>query len=91
MAKSRFTVQYDRFLVRLKALRSQKGVSQVELARRLGVPQQYISRFETGETRMDVVQLWQFCRALGVNFDRVCKQLDRVFAHAAGPRRQNNR
>ncbi|MBI1825989.1 MAG: helix-turn-helix transcriptional regulator [Planctomycetes bacterium] len=55
---------------------------QVQLAKRLGVPQQYVSRFETGETRMDVAQLWRYCRALGIQFSSFCKRLDRLFAQA---------
>jgi len=53
---------------------------QTELARKLGVPQQYVSRYESGETRIDIVQLWRYCRALGVNFTACCKSLDRDFS-----------
>lgn len=80
MRKSRFTPQYARFLDRLKAIRAKKGLLQADLAERLGVPQQYISRFETGETRMDVAQLWRYCQALDVSFTRLCSQLGREFA-----------
>lgn len=79
MTKSRFTAQYDRFLTQLKALRTQKGLLQSELAEKLGVPQQYVSRFETGETRMDIVQLWEYCNALGISFTAFCKKMDREF------------
>ena len=78
--KSRFTPHYARLLERLKALRTDRGVLQVELARKLGVPQQYVSRYESGETRMDIVQLWRYCRALGVSFKTCCKILDRDFS-----------
>ena len=79
MTESRFTAQYDHFLAKLRVLRSRKGLMQTDMARRLGVPQQYISRFETGETRMDIVQLWQYCKALGVSFSGFCRQLDKEF------------
>jgi DNA-binding XRE family transcriptional regulator len=78
--KSRFTPHYARLLERLRALRAERGVLQIELARKLGVPQQYVSRYESGETRMDVVQLWRYCRALGVSFTICCKSLDRDFS-----------
>lgn len=77
--KSRFTPHYARLLERLRALRTDRGVLQTELARKLGVPQQYVSRYESGETRMDIVQLWRYCRALGVSFTACCKSLDRDF------------
>ena len=91
VTKSRFTAQYDRFLARIKALRSSRGIVQADLAKRLGVPQQYISRFETGETRMDVAQLWHYCRALGVSFPKVCRDLDREFAETGGGRNRSAR
>ena len=68
-------------------MRAEKGVRQVDLADSLGVPQQYISRFENGETRMDVVQFWLYCQALDVSFARICKQLDRQFSTEGRPRR----
>lgn len=80
MRKSRFTPHYARLLERLRALRIDRGVLQTELARRLDVPQQYVSRYESGETRMDIVQLWRYCRALGVSFTACCKGLDRDFS-----------
>ena len=55
------------------------------MAERLGVPQQHTSRFENGETRMDVVQLWLYCRALGVSFSSLCEQLDKDFTEVGEP------
>lgn len=75
--KARFSPEYEVFLKRLRAAREDQGLLQVEVAKRLRVPQQYISRFETGETRMDVIQLWRYCQALGVDFTSFCRRLAR--------------
>ncbi len=91
MTKSRFTPQYDRFLAHIRALRSSKGIVQADLANRLGVPQQYISRWETGETRMDIVQVWRYCTALGVSFTKLCRELEREFAHSKPGKRARRR
>ena len=80
--RSRFTPEYECLLERLRSARSRARVTQADLANRLGVPQQYISRFENGETRMDVVQLWHYCRALGVRFSAMCRHLDSDFGRA---------
>ena len=82
--------QYELFLERLLALRTEKGLAQTEVAERLGVPQQYISRFEQGETRMDVVQLWRYCNAVGVSFGRFCAELGKVLS-GPEPRRASRR
>jgi ribosome-binding protein aMBF1 (putative translation factor) len=46
------------------ALRRERCVTQVELARRLGKPQQFVSLIERGERRIDVVEFFVIVRAL---------------------------
>jgi transcriptional regulator with XRE-family HTH domain len=66
MAKSVFTQPYGSFLEALVALRKERQVTQVELARRLGKPQQFVSRYELGVRRLDVVEFYAVAKALGV-------------------------
>ena len=80
MRKSRFTPKYALLLERLRDVRVRKDLLQADVAGLMGVPQQYVSRFETGETRLDVVQLWRYCRALNISFSGFCKKLDGEFA-----------
>ena len=49
--------EYRRFLVRLREARERAGLTQVEVARRLRVTQSYVSKCESGERRVDVVEL----------------------------------
>ncbi len=42
------------------------GLSQTEAARRLGKPQSYVSKCESGERRVDVVELKAFARVYGL-------------------------
>lgn len=43
------------------------GVTQAELAVTLSVPQSFVSKYETGERRIDVVEFLCICRALGTD------------------------
>lgn len=61
------TSEYEKFLELLKQQRVEKGVTQVELSRRLGKPQQYVSRCEVGERRLDLIEFYEWCDALGVD------------------------
>jgi transcriptional regulator with XRE-family HTH domain len=54
--------EYRRFLARLRAARETAGLTQVQVARRLRVPQSFVSKSETGERRVDVVELADFAR-----------------------------
>jgi transcriptional regulator with XRE-family HTH domain len=65
MPKSVFTDAYASVIATLVALRKERGVSQVELARRLGKSQQFISYVERCERRIDVVEFFAIVRALG--------------------------
>jgi transcriptional regulator with XRE-family HTH domain len=66
MAQSTHNLDYQLLLAVLKTARKRVGVSQVELASRLGNTQTFVSKCERGERRIDVVELVEFAEALGV-------------------------
>lgn len=49
------------------ATRKELSITQRELARRLGKPQSYVSKFEAGERRLDVVEFTEIAKALKVD------------------------
>lgn len=49
----------------LRRMRDDAGLTQAELAARLGKPQPFVSRYETGERRLDIVELRRICHACG--------------------------
>jgi len=46
-------------------------MTQTDLAHALGKPQSYVSKYESGERRLDIVELDDVCRALGVPLPRI--------------------
>jgi transcriptional regulator with XRE-family HTH domain len=60
LAKSTFSPRYQAFLVKLRQAREEAGLTQVEVADKLGRPQSYISKCESGERRVDVIELAAF-------------------------------
>ena len=73
MAKTKFTQREDTFLQLLKELRLDKKLTQKELADRLEYPQSYVSKYETGERRLDFVETANVCEALGVTIQQFSK------------------
>ena len=63
------TARYRAFLRRLRAARREAGLTQVAVARRLGKPQSFVSKCESGERRVDVVELDAFARVYGRRLD----------------------
>jgi transcriptional regulator with XRE-family HTH domain len=43
------------------------GLTQVELADRLKRPQSFVSKYERGERKLDVIELCEVCRALKID------------------------
>jgi hypothetical protein len=64
MPKSTFTPGYKLMLRALVDLRRKASVSQVELSRRLGRQQSFVSNFETGIRRIDMIEFYVITRAL---------------------------
>ncbi|HEV2817645.1 MAG TPA: helix-turn-helix transcriptional regulator [Allosphingosinicella sp.] len=70
MPKSVFSDSYRLLLELLRQTRTDAGVSQSELARRLGRPQPFISYVESGERRVDVIEFYAIMKALGADPER---------------------
>jgi transcriptional regulator with XRE-family HTH domain len=51
----------------LYRLRTNAGITQTELANALQMPQSFISKIETGERKINIIELNELCKALGSN------------------------
>jgi transcriptional regulator with XRE-family HTH domain len=68
MEKSIHSARYAVFLRVLRETRQRAGLTQVQLAKKIGETQTFVSKCERGERRVDVVELRVFCQAFGVSF-----------------------
>jgi transcriptional regulator with XRE-family HTH domain len=65
-AKDRaYQLAYKRLLARLVEARKQAGLTQVEVARRLGKAHSFVSKCELGERRVDFIELEQLAKMYG--------------------------
>ena len=62
--KSTFTKRYEWFCEVLVDARRKKGLTQIQVAAALGTPQSYVSKYESGERRLDVVEFIAVSAAL---------------------------
>ncbi len=57
--------RYRSFLAQLVAMRRRAGLTQRQLAARLGQRQAYVGKSELAERRLDILELADWCRACG--------------------------
>jgi len=62
MKKSVHTKEYAIFVERLKSARIESGLTQVQAAKKIGRPQSHISNVESGQQRVDVIELKRFAK-----------------------------
>ena len=66
MARSLHTAAHRELVSAVVALRRAAGLTQRQLAERLGREQNFVGRVETGQRRIDLVEWVMICRACGV-------------------------
>jgi transcriptional regulator with XRE-family HTH domain len=65
MPKSQFSDGYKAFLAVLIAARKEAGLTQTDVAERIGKRQTYISIIETGVRRLDLIEFCALAKAMG--------------------------
>jgi transcriptional regulator with XRE-family HTH domain len=65
VTKSVFSGRYDRFKELLAERRRSAGLTQADLAIRLARPQSFVSKYERGERRIDVIEFLEVAQAIG--------------------------
>ncbi len=84
MEKSIYSRDYDLFLHHLRAARKAAGLTQEQVAARLGQTQSFVSKCERGERRIDIIELRAFCLAIGMPFNDFIARLDAVMDRKDG-------
>ena len=73
MVKSIQTKEYAYFVQKLRKARMEAGLTQAEVAKKLRRPQSHISNVESGQQRVDVIELQRFAKMYGKGIDYFLK------------------
>ena len=57
----------------LKRIRKEKGISQGDIVRKLGMPKSFISNIENGKTNPTLATIAKLAKALNVNIEELIK------------------
>lgn len=75
MSKSSHSARYDRLRELLIQSRRDAGLTQAQLAAKLQKPQSFVSKYENGERRLDVVECLEVAEAIGTDPISLIQQL----------------
>ena len=73
MVKAIYSKEHRSMVERLKTARKERGLDQEAVAKLLGVSQSYISKMESGQRRIDIVQLKRFAKVYKKEIDYFLK------------------
>ena len=79
--KSIWSVDQRRLCQRLRSLRQAAGLSQSDLAEQLGVSQSFVTKYETGDRRLDLFQLRAVCQMLDTRLSDLVAEFDEPETH----------
>ena len=76
MKKTNRELQREKLQELLKRIRQDKGIRQIELAEKLGVPQSFVSKYESGDRQLDILELRRICQAVGISMQEFMRKLE---------------
>lgn len=72
----------------LKSVREEKGLLQREVADRLGAPQSFVSKYESGERRIDLPELRYIAHVLDAPFEALLDRYEQLIADSIFERQE---
>lgn len=67
----------ERLQALLRQIRAEAGLRQSDLAQRLGQPQSFVSKYESGERRLDLLEIRDICTAVGISLQEFVRRFER--------------
>lgn len=67
MAKTLYRTENSVLREMLRDAREQAGLTQSDVSRSIGKSQTFLSDVERGVRRLDVIELWEICQAMGLD------------------------
>ena len=78
MKKKVYIAQRGRLVSLLREIRIEAGLTQMELAVRIERDQTFVSKYESGQRRLDALELREICQAIGMTLEEFAGRLEKA-------------
>lgn len=78
MKKRVYLAQRTHLTNLLREMRLEAGITPTDLAARIEKDQSYVSRYESGQRRLDVLEVREICQAIGITLEQFAKKLEKA-------------
>lgn len=72
--------EYAALAAELRRARHAAALTQAGLADKLGVPQSFVSKYESGERKLDLLEVRRICMALNLSLGTLLLRLDETLS-----------
>ena len=77
MKKKAYIAQRSRLVSLLHEIRIEASLTQMELAARIERDQTFVSKYESGQRRLDVLEVREICQAVGMTLEEFARRLEK--------------
>lgn len=91
MAKTLYRTENSVLRQMLRGAREQAGLTQGDVSKAVGKSQTFLSDVERGVRRLDVIELWEICQAMGLDLSEFIAQFEAELARRRSTRPQRAR
>lgn len=77
VARTLYSDDAQRLAALLRQIRVKAGLNQAEVAERLDRPQSFVSKYEAGQRRLDLIEVRDICLAIGTTLTSVARRFDK--------------
>lgn len=78
--------EHKRLVKMLAAARKKTGLTQQQLAEKIGENQNFISKYENGERRLDVLEVAAISRPIGFNLANAVREIEAEYGPIVNPK-----
>lgn len=78
MKKKAYVAQRAQLVSLLREIRIEARLTQAEMAARIERDQTFVSKYESGQRRLDVLEVREICQVMGITLEEFARRLEKA-------------